>query len=146
MGEKAQHVKETAKESAFWAFAWLSDPSHRPVVAGVVLLWLILAGLTCYCLCRWCRRHREHRHFQLKESDDSGMPPQIVGANGAGDVETFVIGDDDVDAEDEGFEYVHDVEMAPATSSNASSPSPEGLRNTGMGSPRGYDVWDQGGL
>lgn len=65
------------------------------------------------------------------------MPPQIVGADA--DAETFVIGDDDVDPEDEGFEYVHDVEMTPE-SSNSASPSTghAGLRGTGMGSPS----WD----
>jgi len=80
---------------------------------------------------------------QLKESDDSGMPPVIVGS---GDVDpgTFVIGEDDGDAEEEGFEYVHDVEMTPGTSN--ASPMPEhALRSIGLGSPRSSDVWDHGG-
>lgn len=70
------------------------------------------------------------------------MPPQIVGSN---DAETFVIGDDEVDPEDEGFEYVHDVEMAPASSQSSPQPGHAGLRNTGIGSPRGLDSWDRGG-
>lgn len=68
----------------------------------------------------------------------AGMPPQIVG----GDEQTFVIGDDEADLEEDGFEYVHDVEIAPSPSNSS---SPEGLRNTGQGSPRGSDKWDQGG-
>lgn len=75
------------------------------------------------------------------------MPPQIVGsADGVADAETFVIGDEE-DAEDEGFEYVHDVEIAPASSTSSSPQTDrnEGLRNTGIGSPRGPDIWDQAG-
>jgi len=102
---------------------------------------------------------------QLKD-EDLGMPPQIVGSidGGALDPDTFVIGDDDLDAEDEDFECVHDVndvEMAPPPPSPRASPrgspsaatkasphaspagghgSESGLRSAGFGSPRWEDV------
>lgn len=50
--------------------------------------------------------------MKLKETDDSGMPPQIVGpigSSGAG-ADTFVVGDDDLDGEEDSFEYVRNIE------------------------------------
>jgi len=68
-------------------------------------------------LCRWLRSHREHRHVKLKEIDDSGMPPQIVGSMPVGslDPDTFVTGDDDLDGDD-GSGYV-DVDVSASLSS-----------------------------
>jgi hypothetical protein len=132
-------MKAKAKQRASDAYSWLSDPRHRPLLGGIVLAWVSFLGLTCYCALRWWKRQQLQKHVQLKETDDTGMPPQIVGGD-AIDTETFVIGDDDIDAEDEGFEYVHDVEMAPP-SSNASSPAPEHLRSTARD-----EAFDQGEL
>lgn len=87
--------------------------------------------------------------MKLKEIDDSGVPPQIVGGDAVNDAETFVIGDDDAEMEEEGFEYVHDVEMAPVISAPP-SPSPaaashdNGLRGSAHGSPHTHSSWDRG--
>jgi len=69
-------------------------------LAAVGLGALLALGLCARLACRLLRR-REHRHVQLKDADDSGMPPQIVGSATEHSMiagpETFVIGDDDDD-------------------------------------------------
>jgi len=85
----------------------------------------------------------------LKELDDigGGVPPQIVGGDAA-DAETFVIGDDDL--EEDGFEYIHDVEAMTPSSNSGSPPSTsaivsdQGLRGT-ANAPHTHSNWSQGG-
>lgn len=149
-------------------FDQLGKPANRPFVILASAAVVLSFSCCCFLLYRCFCQQREHRHVQLKD-EDSGMPPQIVGSvdGVALDPDTFVIGDDDVDAEDEDFEYVHDVhdiEMVPPPPSPRGSghaPSPRGsadvaakgslvaspagghgsdsgLRSAGYGSPR----WD----
>jgi len=62
------------------------------IKATLALLVVVsICGLFVFCCCR----RNEHRHIKLKESDETGMPPQIVGSTGELDQSNFVIGDDD---------------------------------------------------
>lgn len=144
---RAKRIRTEGSKRFGLVISWARDPVHRAPVAIGVVLFLIILGMCCYCVCRCCRRRRQHRHVKLKESDDSGVPPQIVGGDAA-DAETFVIGDDDLD--EDGFEYVHDVEMAPSTpsaspASASATVRDEGLRGTANVSPQQHSNWDQGG-
>eukprot|EP00440_Ansanella_granifera_P050411 gb/GFBE01054635.1/.p1 GENE.gb/GFBE01054635.1/~~gb/GFBE01054635.1/.p1 ORF type:complete len:676 (+),score=110.54 gb/GFBE01054635.1/:1-2028(+) len=78
------------------------------VAVGVVsaCLCLLLIRQCCRCCCR-----DKHRHVQLKDAEESGMPPQIVGGVGdEGGFDAFVIGEEHDDEHDHlsenGFEYV----------------------------------------
>jgi len=67
--------------------------------AGAVAVGVVSAMLVLLLFRRCCSRSpAEARHRQLKDADESGMPPQIVGGQGndAG-FDAFVIGDDDDD-------------------------------------------------
>mmetsp|Transcript_125656 Transcript_125656/g.349989 ORF Transcript_125656/g.349989 Transcript_125656/m.349989 type:complete len:719 (-) Transcript_125656:68-2224(-) len=89
------------------------------------------AGLTLgmcvsmFGIYRCCCRGKEHRHVQLKDVDDSGMPPQIVGSitehNSIAGPDMFEIGD-----EDEDCEFIPDTEARPGP-----SPSPR-LQKVGI--------------
>jgi len=84
------------------------------LAVGVVsaCLGLLLLRMTC----RRCCRER-HRHVQLKDVEESGMPPQIVGgAADDGGFDAFVIGDDENDhLSADGFEYVDDATSVTAS-------------------------------
>jgi len=108
--------------------SWLPNDAVRLSVAGLGAL-LTLGLCVRFAGRSLCRK--EHRHVQLKETDDSGMPPQIVGAetgNGVAGPDTFVIGDDDDECEalfeDANFSFDFSAEHRPARPSPASSPSP----------------------
>lgn len=118
-----------------WGIAGFDATQVAAIAAGSLLTLSI-----CVCLmCRFCRRDA-HSHVVLRDIDDSGMPPQIVGA-GADDpgAETFVIGgDEDADWEDEDFEYVRDVEAQEAGAwrqhaLHESSPRDDSASGSGVG-------------
>lgn len=76
------------------------DPLH--------FIGAIVAGVLSACLClflvrKLCFKTDKHRHVKLKEDEESGMPPQIVGQTGEEDAgfDAFVIGDDETEHLDE---------------------------------------------
>lgn len=84
------------------------------VACGCVLLLCVCAS----CLAKRLRYQLDHRHVRLKDSDDSGMPAQIVGSIQDGDAEVFVIGpDEEALSEEEGLNSVFNIEtpMPPAS-------------------------------
>jgi len=78
---------------------------HPFQFVGAVLGGLLVACLFLYLFKRYClKKADKHRHVQLKEDEESGMPPQIVGAGDAG-FDAFVIGDDEAEHLEDGFSY-----------------------------------------
>lgn len=144
---RAKRMKAEASKRFETVMSWARDPNHRVPLSIGSLLFLFFVGMCCYCVCRCCRRRRQHRHTKLRESDESGIPPQIVGGDAA-DAETFVIGDDDL--EEDGFAFIHDVEMAPSTPSGSplttsAAVRDQGLRGSANGSLPIHSNWDPGG-
>jgi len=75
---------------------------------GAIVVGILTACFCLFVVRKVCFRPEQHRHVKLKEDEESGMPPQIVGQAGedAG-FDAFVIGDDETEHLDtEGFEYV----------------------------------------
>eukprot|EP00913_Durusdinium_trenchii_P016889 g15877.t1 len=77
---------------------------HPFQFVGAVAGGVLLACLCLFLFKKLCLRRDKHRHVQLKEEDESGMPPQIVGAADAG-FDAFVIGDDEAEHLEDGFTY-----------------------------------------
>lgn len=108
------------------AIAWYKrDPMTTTIVAaasGGLIVFVITVFIVRQTCGRGFRYQNEHRHVQLKDTEESGMPPQIVGfkAGEPAGPDTFVIGDDD----EEGFEsarYVNDMEGQAAARGGSSS-------------------------
>jgi len=110
-------------------------PSGSSVLQGDVVRLAAIGALSlaalCMCfVCRWLYRQRDHKYVQHKEEEEvglqPGMPPQIVGASGAGP-EHFVIGDDadQGNSSDEGFEYVDNVDVEPQSARRRHDSAPE---------------------
>eukprot|EP00439_Symbiodinium_sp_Y106_P074689 s1751_g14.t1 len=90
---------ESESEDAIPARFLGQDPLH--------FIGAIVAGVLSACLCLFlvrkiCFKTDKHRHVKLKEDEESGMPPQIVGQTeeDAG-FDAFVIGDDETEHLDE---------------------------------------------
>jgi len=112
--------------------AWVALRAHTAYVGAALGVLAACAVVTCRMLCR----RGEHRHVKLKD-EDSGMPPQIVGAvNGETTglspqgLEHFVIGDDDEEEEvlqcnDEGFDdYVTNGDLLRMSGTGGDRPPP----------------------
>merc|ERR1712176_11973 len=77
--------------------------AHTRVVLGVASALFVITLVLCLVWFKKGRKKTRHRHFnKLKELEESGMPPQIVGSiDGvssspyAPGPETFEIGDDE---------------------------------------------------
>lgn len=98
-------------------------------LVGMGIVFVLLLGT---CIIGISRRCRYDDHVQLKETDDSGMPPQIVGAGDG--LDNFVIGEDDEENEhlsehlsDDAFEYVQDAKLegVPRRHQNSMEPDAE---------------------
>merc|ERR1712151_828457 len=88
----------------FWDVASLGSETIRLGVGGAVALVSL-----AFCFgCAYRARKAEHQYVKQKD-DESGMPPEIVGAVGGDQSpggDTFVIDDVEMWGEDDGIEYM----------------------------------------
>jgi len=84
--------QKSSRERASQDMIWVRDPANIPLIAAALTAWSCLLCFLSLVLLMVYRRHRETKHFQLREDDTCcgsfGGPPNIVGDAEAAQEET----------------------------------------------------------